>query len=135
MSKDSVKLMFEKISKDGTLQKQYAEMMAAHGREADNALAGKLIELGKSCNFNFSKNDLAAARAELLDMKNSSPELSDDDLEKVAGGGSMSKGVAVFVSIGGLGVACGFYSAIWESQKQGYCGYMLSTANCDYPSK
>ncbi len=86
MSKDIVKQMFGKMEKDAELQKKYAELMQAHQKDAEKALADKLLELGKTSGFAFSKEDLLAARAELMDRKNANGELADKDLESVAGG-------------------------------------------------
>ena len=113
MSKDNVKQMFGKMEKDAALQKKYAELMQAHQKESEKALTDKLIELGKTSGFEFSKDDLMAARAELLDDNNSNAELSGSDLGNVAGGifhrstpkGSRKSG-AVGLSIVTAGIAC-----------------------------
>jgi len=88
MSKDAVKQMFGKIEKDAVLKTKYAELMQAHQKDAEKALSDKLVELGKTSGFAFSKDDLLTARAELIDKSNSNKELSDDDLTNVAGGGA-----------------------------------------------
>jgi len=86
MSKEIVKKMFSQIEKDANLQKKYAETMQSHQIEAEKVLAGKLVELGKTSGFDFSKNDLLAARAELIDSINANNELSEKDLQKDCAG-------------------------------------------------
>jgi predicted ribosomally synthesized peptide with nif11-like leader len=86
MSKDNVKKMFGKMEKDADMQKKYAALMLAHQNETEKLLSDKLVELGKTAGFAFSKDDLLAARAELVDIINSNKELSDKDLSDVAGG-------------------------------------------------
>ncbi len=87
MSKDNVKKMFAKMEKDADFQKKYAGLMEAHHQETEKALADKLIQLGKTAGFEFSNEDLHAARAEVMDNTNSNKELSDDELANVTGGG------------------------------------------------
>lgn len=133
MSKDNVKKLFEKIQKDAELQKKYAKLMQAHQTEAEKALAEKLIELGKNGGFTFSKEDLLAARAELMDKNNGGKELSENDLENVAGGfkANTRKGLAIGFSIATAGIACGVASIVVESVKgAGECGRESTTVNC-----
>jgi predicted ribosomally synthesized peptide with nif11-like leader len=126
MSKDNVKQMFAKMEKDADFQKKYADLMAAHRQETEKALADKLIQLGKTAGFEFSNEDLHAARAEVMDKANSNEELSDGDLANVAGGGAQ-KSIAVMASIFSLGIACAINSANAEKQKAGGCGAIMST--------
>jgi predicted ribosomally synthesized peptide with nif11-like leader len=86
MSKDNVKQMFAKIENDADFQKKYAGLMEAHRQETEKALADKLIQLGKTAGFEFSNEDLHAARAEVMNIANSNKELSDGDLANVTGG-------------------------------------------------
>jgi len=126
MSKDNVKKMFGKMQNDTEFQKKYAQLMKAHGEEAEKILAEKIIELGNSSGFNFSKDDLMAARAEFVDKSNQNVELSDNDLADVAGGDT-KKFLATIVSISGFGIACAGVSIVSELKKAGECGKMMST--------
>jgi len=126
MSKDSVKQMFGKMEKDAQLQKKYAELIQAHQKEAEKALADKLVELGKTSGFAFSKEELLAARAEFIDNKNSNRELSDSDLENVAGGIAV-KYDAIKISIFTLGIGCIVTSVDNEIKMKGGCAIMMST--------
>ncbi|HNY13339.1 MAG TPA: Nif11 family protein [Candidatus Wallbacteria bacterium] len=126
MSKDNVKKMFGKMNKEAELQKKYTAIMQEHQKEAEKNLADKLVEFGKTSGFSFSKDDLIAARAELMDKANSNKELSDTDLANVAGGGSQ-KATAVMVSIFSAGIACAIVSASEEHLHSGGCGQKMST--------
>lgn len=107
--------------------KKYSAMMQEHQIETDKILAGRLIEFGKAAGFSFSKDDLMAARAELIDTMNSNGELSDDDLEKVAGGGSF-KGMAAIMSVMTAGAACVALSVNAEIfSGGGGCGKVMTT--------
>jgi bacteriocin-like protein len=79
MSKENVKLMFDKIENDDNLKKKYIELMHAHKKETVKILFDKLIEFGMTSGFAFSKDDLLTARAECK-------ELSDNQLDNVSGG-------------------------------------------------
>jgi len=126
MSKDNVKQMFGKMEKDAALKGKYADLMKAHQKDAENKMAEKLIEFGKTSGFAFSKDDLLAARSEIMDKANSNKELSDGDLANVAGGGSQ-KNAAIAVSICTFGLGCAEMSLNAESNKKGSCGEVMST--------
>ncbi len=126
MSKENVKLMFGKMEKDAALKGKYAELMQAHQKDSENKMAEKLIEFGKTSGFAFSKEDLLAARAELTDKANSNKELSDDDLENVAGGVSQ-KTQTIVSSVLTFGIRCALTSAIAEISQKGGCGIEMST--------
>ena len=126
MSKDNVKMMFAKMAKDEVFHKRYTDLMQAYQNETEKALADRLIQLGKTSGFEFNKEDLLAARAEIIDTANSNKELSDNDLASVAGGGQM-KTAAVLCSIGTAGIVCAIISVVGEIDKGGNCGDRMST--------
>jgi len=135
MSKDNVKKIFGQMEKDAVLRKKYAELMQAHQKEMEKALTDKLVELGKTSGFEFSKDDLLAARAELVDTANSNRELPDRDMADVAGGEGIgrtigSKSNAILFSIVTVGIYCMERSISMEANYNGGCGDILS-ANGD----
>ena len=130
MSKDNVKQMFGKIEKDAALKAEYARLMQAHQIETEKKLSDKLIEFGKTSGFAFSKDDLMAARAEIIDKSNSNKELSQDDLDNVAGGvkDGYKKFALISTSISSLGVVCALLSVTNEAMSpHGGCGKFMST--------
>jgi len=120
-----VKKMFAKIEEDADFQKKYAVVMKVHINETEKALADKLIELGKISGFEFSKDDLIEARREFFDSSNSSEELSESDLNKVAGGGEM-KTQGIVLSIFSAGIICAIISV---ANAKTVCAASLTTAN------
>jgi len=133
MSKDDVKKMFGGMEKDERLREKYSALMRAHAAETDNALCDRLIELGAASGFAFSKDDLLAARAELIEKYNSNAELSAGDLEKVAGGAMQGKIAGVIISICTFGAGCAIVSVVHHIRKVDGCQEALSTsgkANC-----
>jgi len=134
MSKDNVKQMFGKIEKDAALKGKYADLMKAHQMDTENKMAEKIIEFGKNSGFEFLKEDLLAARSEVIDKANSNKELSNNDLSSVAGGGAFGlsdqKSNAVGLSIGTLGIGCAIASAIKDSPSGGCGKFMSTTQKC-----
>jgi len=129
MSKDSVKQMFFRMEKESEFKKKYAELMRAQLMESETAMADKLIELGKTSGFSFSKDDLMAARAELADTMNSNSELSEGDLARVAGGDTQGKvrfGVSSLYSLGVVCLGWALHSAVFELENPGSCPGNLS---------
>ena len=129
MSKDDVKRMFGKLEKDAALKGKYADLLKAHQKDAENKMAEKLIEFGKTSGFAFSKDDLLAARSELADNSNLNKELSAEDLNNVAGG-DIVKASAVVCSVFGLGVACAVASVVHEVYRAG-CAKGMTTSDPD----
>ncbi len=112
MSKDNVKQMFGKMEKDAEIQKKYAALMQAHQKDTENKMADKLIEFGKTSGFEFSKDDLMAARSELTDKINENKELADGDLANVAGGNAATKTMVGMVSLASIGTFCALAGVI-----------------------
>ncbi|HNY13337.1 MAG TPA: hypothetical protein PKK26_17235 [Candidatus Wallbacteria bacterium] len=127
MITDNVKQMFGKIEKDAHLQKKYVELMQAHQSETQKELADKLVEFGKTSGFVFSKDELLAARAELIDRLNENKDLTDADLVRVAGGAAGSaKDFAIIASMGTVGLFCAIMSVNQELKGHGDCAEYLS---------
>jgi len=129
MSRDDVRKMFATIEKDSQMRKKYVEMMQAQQKDAEKALAEKLVEFGKTSGFAFSSDDLLAARAELIDRLNANSELSEKDLTGVAGGISTNiKNVAIAFSVCSSGLGCAAMSVSEEIRKgSGGCSSAMST--------
>jgi len=127
MSIDNVRKMFAIIEKDQNFQKKYADLITCHGRETEKTLADKLVEFGRTENFNFTNDDLMAARAELADKLNSNGELNEKDLTNVSGGGIV-KSCAVAFSIVTFGASCAVFSIYYEINQR--LGRNVSCASC-----
>jgi len=132
MSKDNVKKMFAKFEKDAGFQKKYAEIMKNHQKETENSLAEMLIEFGKKSGFDFSKNDLLAAKSEVIDKLNANAELDDNDLNQVSGGEKNKKAISALFSIFSFGTLCALLSVANEIDRKGRCAREMTTSdpNC-----
>ncbi|HWR54982.1 MAG TPA: Nif11-like leader peptide family natural product precursor [Negativicutes bacterium] len=87
MSKEAYKAFGKKISEDQALKQKFKEV-------GPENLAG-VIALAKENGFDVTEADFLAAAKEL----DASKELSDADLEKVAGGNAAAVGAVVAVSM------------------------------------
>ena len=93
MSVDALKQFMDSVGKDDELSAKVKEA----GTDAD-----KLIELGKEKNFEFTRQDMKDMNDQ---MGTSTEELSDEDLEKVAGGFVTATAVIVAASVASAGAA------------------------------
>lgn len=102
--------------------------MQEHQKEAEKALTDKLVEFGGASGFAFSKADLLAARAELIEKANENKELVDTDLSSVAGGGPGDSGkvYGALLSVLTVGVGCLVVSTIEDSKVSGGCKAKLT---------
>ncbi len=77
MSVETAKAFIEHINSN----QAYESILSAFDAEAGKWDLDKLVELGKAAGFEFSNEDMKAAIAEMP-----ASELSDEDLDQVAGG-------------------------------------------------
>lgn len=96
MSKEDVKKFIERVGDDPEL----TEKVKSAGTDVD-----EVIRLGKENGFDFTAEDMKAAYEEI---SQSGTELSDEDLEKVAGGFVTATAVMVVASV--VGAAAGVAS-------------------------
>jgi predicted ribosomally synthesized peptide with nif11-like leader len=110
MSKENVKSFFKVVGEDASLKDQVEGAMKGLEGADGKAIGNKLIELGAGAGFSFSLDDLMAAREELMDLANAeNSDLSDEDLDAVAGGGKVG---AIVASVISAGVICAAASII-----------------------
>lgn len=130
MSTEQIKEFFNKAKADSKLQEQIAAFQAEisqdeqgiPGEQLREALIEKVVALANSIGFTFSIDDLKdaiqAKEAEIAE----NGELSDDDLESVAGGGV---GGAIAFSVASVGIGCGAISII-DAALGGNCTGLLT---------
>jgi predicted ribosomally synthesized peptide with nif11-like leader len=79
MSVDNVKAFFEKAADDDALQQKLKALA-----EREEAVYADLVETASAAGFDFTKEDARKARVASV------RELSEEELEQVAGGGQFS---------------------------------------------
>jgi|LFRM01.1.fsa_nt_gb predicted ribosomally synthesized peptide with nif11-like leader len=95
MSVDNVKNFYAKVNEDESLQQQLIELARTSAEESMQAL----IQLANEQGFSFDNNDLEAFFAETA--KNLSPtgELSEAELDAVAGGDGETWALASIINV------------------------------------
>lgn len=86
MSKENVKAFFEKAQQDETIKKQLLTVQCELHRQMMNFLSDNLVELGAQSGLEFTADDLREMHKTLMDPSNENRELSDDELNAIAGG-------------------------------------------------
>ena len=79
MSVENMKALFEKVEGDEALQAKVKVLTEKHEGQSEAAVA-ELVKVAAEAGYDFSADHVAQAQ------KLAAGELSDDDLEKVAGG-------------------------------------------------
>lgn len=75
MSRENLKTFFEELKKDEMLEKKFETVLDS----CAEIFAVKVLELAKSAGFNCTADDLK-------ELMKESGELSDEDMQKAAGG-------------------------------------------------
>jgi predicted ribosomally synthesized peptide with nif11-like leader len=83
MIKETVTAFFQKMQADETLKKQFASIQSELQQQMMEQLADKLVTLGADSGFEFTTDEL---RDMYKTMANEPRELSDDEVDGVAGG-------------------------------------------------
>ena len=103
-----MKELYEKVSADKSLQEEFGSILQDAEKTGEADTKEKLIKFAKAQGYDISIEEMQAFFSKITE-KNST-ELSAAELDMVAGG----KGLAIFISIVGLGVICGIASLATE---------------------
>jgi len=96
-----VKELYEKVSKDAALLEKFTEIMRDAEKAGEEATKEKLIAFAKDAGYDITVEEMQAFFKDLAAQGKG--ELSDTELDMVAGGKAEIGLVASFVS---LGLAC-----------------------------
>ena len=108
---EKMKELFEKVSKDATLQEKYSVIMK-DAEKAGEDVKKKLAAFAKEEGYDITFEEMQAFFKELTNKNKG--ELSDAELDMVAGGkGGVGKAL-IFVSVASLGLGCATVSACEE---------------------
>ena len=112
--------LYAKVATDSTLQRKFAEIMSeaeATGKaKAEEALVAFAKEAGYEIPFEEARQFM-----ENLVAKKKNGELTDTELDLVAGGKSDKGVMAIFASVISAGIGCGILSIVgaFENAAQG----------------
>jgi len=101
---EKMKELYEKVARDSGLQAKFARIMDEAGKAGEVETGEKLIAFAKEAGYELSLDEIKAFFQEFPEKDKG--ELSDADLDMVAGGKSMSGIFNIFVSAASAGIAC-----------------------------
>jgi predicted ribosomally synthesized peptide with nif11-like leader len=106
---DKMKELYEKVAKDSALQAKFADIMKVAEEAGLESTKKKLAAFAKDAGFDVTLEEVQAFFKEL--SQKTEGELSDTELDMVAGGKSRSGKLATAISIVSAGVGCVILSA------------------------
>ena len=115
----NMKELYEKVAGDNKLQVKFSEIMKDADTAGEEATKEKLIAFAKEAGYDVTAMEMQEFFKELAESKKG--ELSDVELDQVAGGKSSRGTTMVFASVFGFGFVCAFASAGAEMTTKGGC--------------
>lgn len=104
--------LFEKVSKDAALQEKFSAIMKDAEKAGEDVAKKKLTAFAKAEGYDITLEEMQAFFTELTDKNKG--ELSDAELDMVAGGKGKIGGTLIAVSVLSIGVGCATISAAEE---------------------
>lgn len=111
--------LYEKVAKDSKLQAQFKKIMADAEQAGQTATEEKLLAFAREAGFEVSIAEMQAFFQGMAAQAEG--ELSDAELDQVAGGKSGGGIVHVIGSVLSVGIGCAIMSAVVEVAKSGGC--------------
>lgn len=119
-----MKELYEKVSKNTKLQNQFIQILQEAEEAGREATADQLISFAKGVGFDVSIQEMQKFFTDFTAKQEG--ELSDMELDMVAGGKSGNGTVRVIASVVSLGTICAFQSIVMEASMPGQCGAYFS---------
>ena len=114
---EKMKEIYERVTKDEALQAKFASTM----KDAGADIAEKLRSFAKEIGYDVTPDEIQAFFKDLAENQNG--QLSDAELDMVAGGKSSMGVLAAAFSAITLGITCAIGSIVFETAVgQGECG-------------
>lgn len=116
-----MKELYEKVSKDNAMQEKFQQILKETEQAGQEATAEKLVGFARDAGFEINMQEMQEFFQEYTAKKEG--ELSDMELDMVAGGKSLSGGGMIALSVITLGLMCAAGSVMMEVlSKDGGCG-------------
>lgn len=119
-----MKELYEKVARDAVLQMKFVKIIENHDQLSEAEVGRKQVAFAKELGYDVSKEEIDDFFKNLSEQ--SSGELSEDELDMVAGGKSDSGTVNVKLSVYSLGLYCALASADEEVHSSGGCARLFS---------
>lgn len=117
-----MKKLYEKVAKDSALQAKFNAIVGDAEKAGEAATSEKLTAFAKEAGSEVSFDEMKAFFKELVEKEKG--ELSDSELDMVAGGKSLSGIFHVFTSVASVGVSCAVNSASEETKSRSTDGIL-----------
>lgn len=117
-----IRELYEKVSKDATLLEKINLILKDAEAAGQDATAAKLVEFAKNAGYDISIQEMQEFFQSFTAKKEG--ELSDLELDMVAGGksqGGVGEIVGSVLGIGALGIPCAISSIVREAIESGGC--------------
>ena len=108
---EKMEALYEKVASDSYLQSKFNEIMTAAEKDGAESTEVKLIAFASEAGFDVKLEEMQAF---FKNMESKTGELTDTELDMVAGGKS---GDSILSSVLSFGVSCAIASAIYASHK------------------
>ena len=118
-----MKELYDKVARDPILQQKYSNIMADAEQAGQAATEENLLTFAREVGFEVSIEEMRAFFQGMASQAEG--ELSDAELDQVAGGKSFVGGIGVFVTVLTFGTVCGVASAISEIAESGGCSKLF----------
>ena len=109
----------DKVARDVTLQMEFVKIIENPDLLSEAEIGRKQVVFAKELGFNVTKEEIDEFFKDLLEQ--TSGELSEDELDMVAGGKSLNGEGNVTISIVTFGIGCALHSAMLEGFQSGDC--------------
>lgn len=116
-----MKELYGKVAADSALRAKFAEIMKDAEAAGEEATKGRLTAFAKEAGYDITMEEMQEFFKGLAESKEG--ELSDTELDQVAGGKSDEGIGAVVTSVITLGVFCGIGSATYATTRGGCSEY------------
>ncbi len=118
--------LYEKVAGDNKLQVKFSEIMKDADTAGEEATKEKLIAFAKEAGYDVTLDEMQEFFKGLAEAKDG--ELSDAELDQVAGGKVSPSANATIASIVSLGIVCAVYSIFAERGKgEGGCKEVMES--------
>ena len=114
-----MKELYEKVAGDSTLQKKFYEILETAEQAGKEATGENLIRFAKNAGYDIDLNEMKDFFQELTESTQGN--LSEVELDMVAGGKSRDGVFLVVISVVSLGLYCSSKSIELERANKGAC--------------
>ena len=112
---EKTKQLYKKVAADSALQEKFRQIMNEAEKAGQQETEAKLTSFAKEAGYDISIGEMQEFFRSMVE--NGSGELSDTELDSVAGGKSFNGIGNTIGSVITLGITCAAGSVIWELER------------------